>query len=206
MVVKAVKMENKKKTLTEVLSYLLKLVIRSFLIAVFIIGLLLMVLLFSDSAANFQEDGTGPRYLTYVIVTESMVPTIKVNDAVVVKRVKENQIQIGDIITFLSKNKYGQKRTITHRVVGKQFDDSGNYIYRTKGDNNIVEDTSLVSSESIYGKVVLKIPKIGYIKQFVSSPKGFVLSILVPILLVIIYEIYRIIKAIRIRNKKIETL
>ena len=60
--------------------------------------------------------------------------------------------------------------------------------------------------KNIYGKVVLKIPKFGYVKNFVSSSGGFVISIIIPILLVIIYEVLRIRKLIRRQDEEIEII
>lgn len=187
-----------------------KLVLRSCLIAVFIILLSLfgvLAICWGDSVYNASKGFTkSPLLNTYIIVTESMVPTINVNDAIVIKRVKDNTLDIGDIITFSSSDKYFNGLTITHRIVGRQLDIDGNYIYRTKGDNNALEDTALVNGDSIYGKVVMKLPKIGYIHNFVSSPGGFVLSIILPVLLVIVYEAWRIYKTIKQKYAEVEIL
>ena len=94
--------------------------------------------------------------------------------------------------------------TVTHRIVGKKLDVDGNYIYRTKGDNNSLEDTALVDLDNIYGKVVLRLPKIGYVQGFVSTPLGFVLSIIIPVLIVIYYEAWRIYKTIKQRYAEVE--
>ena len=135
-----------------------------------------------------------------------MVPTINVNDAIVVKRVKDNTLNIGDIITFSSNDVYFKGLTVTHRVVGKQLGVDGNYIYRTKGDNNSLEDTALVNVGNIYGKVVIKLPKIGYVQAFVSSPFGFIISIVLPVLLVLIYEIWRVIRVVKREYNNIDVL
>lgn len=200
----------KHKTKLKKVSYVSKLLLRSCLVAVFVILLSLFGVLtvcWCDSLYNESKGITkNPLLNTFVIVTESMVPTIEVNDAIVVKRVKDNTLNIGDIITFSSNDLYFNGLTVTHRVVGKKLDVDGNYIYRTKGDNNVLEDTALVDLDSIYGKVVLRLPKIGYIHSFVSSPMGFVLSIVIPVLLVIVYEFWRIAKTVRKKYAEVEIL
>ena len=50
-----------------------------------------------------------------------------------------------------------------------RINESGNYTYRTKGDNNIAADTALVNGNKIHGKVLFKIPKIGYIYNFIAN-------------------------------------
>ena len=72
------------------------------------------------------------------------MPTINVNDGVVVQRVlEENSLKVGDVITFSSRDINYEGLTVTHRIVGKQIVQSGEFVYRTKGDNNNVEDSSL---------------------------------------------------------------
>lgn len=188
--------------------YCSKLILRACLIAVFFILLSVfgvMAVCWGDAVYNSSRGiSKSPLLNAYVIVTESMVPTINVNDAIIVKRVKNNTLDIGDIITFSSNDIYFNGLTVTHRIVGKKLDVDGNYIYRTKGDNNSLEDTALVDLDNIYGKVVLRLPKIGYVQGFVSTPLGFVLSILIPVLMVVYYEAWRIYKTIKQRYAEVE--
>ena len=188
--------------------YCSKLILRACLIAIFFILLSVfgvMAVCWGDAVYNSSRGiSKSPLLNAYVIVTESMVPTINVNDAIIVKRVKNNTLDIGDIITFSSNDIYFNGLTVTHRIVGKKLDVDGNYIYRTKGDNNSLEDTALVDLDNIYGKVVLRLPKIGYVQGFVSTPLGFVLSIIIPVLIVVYYEAWRIYKTIKQRYAEVE--
>ena len=187
-----------------------KLVLRSCLISIFVILISLFAIMAVCYVESLYNEKNGkdknPLLNAYVVVTESMTPTIKVNDAIVVSRVKDNSVKIGDVITFSSADKYYSGLTVTHRVIGKELNESGNYTYRTKGDNNLVADTSLVNGNKIYGKVLFKIPKIGYIYNFISSPSGFIFSIVLPVLLVIAYECFRIYRVIKQRYYEIEIL
>lgn len=184
--------------------------IRTFLVTIVIFLAVFVGMSFISLGDSFYHsikgDDKNPLFETYVIVTESMVPTIKVNDAVVVTRASDDNIDIGDIITFSSNHDYYTGLTVTHRVVGKQLTGNGKYVYRTKGDNNLLADTALVDLDSIYGKVILKIPKVGYIKKFVSSTSGFIISIVAPVFMVIVYEIYRVGKLIKKRKRELEVL
>ena len=192
---------NKKK-----ISYWMKLLLRSCLVAVFVILLSLFGIIAVCFCDSLYNESKGNNKNAYVIVTESMVPTIKVNDAIVVSRVKNNSVKIGDVITFSSSDRYFNGLTITHRVIGKELNESGNYTYRTKGDNNIAADTALVNGNKIHGKVLFKIPKIGYIYNFIASPGGFIFSIILPVLLVIGYECFRIYRVIKQRYHEVEIL
>ena len=87
-------------------NYLLRFVGRSFFAAILsliIISSLLCAILVGDVYYHAKKgDNIIPLFAGYIIVTPSMVPTIKVNDAVVVKRIDDNSLTIGDIITFKS--------------------------------------------------------------------------------------------------------
>ena len=75
--------------------YITNFVARAFFIAVLafliLIGILLAVY-FADLLVNRQTGRTDkPLFGAYVIVTPSMVPTIKVNDAIVIKRIDNDK-------------------------------------------------------------------------------------------------------------------
>lgn len=201
------KVINKREKLKNVGNFS-KLLLRSCLITVFLILLTafgFIAVCWCDSMYNSNKGlSKNPLFNAYVVITESMVPTINVNDAIIVKRVENNTLNIGDIITFSSNDIYFRGLTVTHRVVGKQLGLDGNYIYRTKGDNNLLEDTALVNADNIYGKVLIKLPKIGYVQSFVTSPFGFVLSIILPVVGVIAYEFWRVSRIVKKEYQKIE--
>ena len=188
--------------------YYIKFFIRIFLFLIFIILLSVFVIIgicYIDSLYNSSQGiSKNPLLSTYVIVTESMIPTISINDAIVVGRVNDSMINVGDVITFSSVDRNYNGLTVTHRVVGKQLTSDGSYLYRTKGDNNVLEDSSLVEFDCIYGKVLFKIPKIGYIKNVISTPLGFILSLSIPVIIIIIYEIYRVVKTVKRRYLEIK--
>lgn len=202
-------MKQKKKKINNINKIFL-FVIKSFLSFILVFMSLLIILggiYLIDLVYNVKTGKNNtPLFGAYVIVTESMEPTISVNDAVVVKRVSDDDVNVGDIITFSSNTGYYAGHSITHRIVAKLINRSGNFVYRTKGDNNAKADMSLVSNDSILGKVILKLPKVGYIQAFVLSPVGFVVSIIFPVILVILYEIFRIFTLWKKRKKEIEVI
>ena len=133
-----------------------------------------------------------PIFGSYVILTKSMIPTINVNDAVLVKRSEKDEFDIGDIITFSSIDAANSGMTITHRIVGKQKDLTGNLAFRTKGDNNSRDDNAYVPYNNIYGKVILRMPKLGYIQSLISKPIGLIISIFIPIFIVIFVDGFKV--------------
>lgn len=168
---------------------------KSFLYAVLslmVVFCLLVGIYFVDLIANVKTGNYKfPIFGSYVILTKSMVPTIRVNDAVLVKRSELEEFNVGDIITFSSADKAIEGMTITHRIVGTN-NKNGNLSFRTRGDNNSRDDNSYVSYNDIYGKVILKMPKLGYIQRFISKPLGLIIGIFIPILIVLVVDGFKI--------------
>ena len=135
----------------------------------------------------------NPLFGAYVIVSPSMVPTISVNDGIVIKRVDNDQYDVGDIITFVSNDANYKGLLVTHRIVHKKSITKNESIYTTKGDNNSLEDSAYVMTDAICGKVLFRIPKIGYVKDFFSKPIHYFLCLLIPAFIFVFYDIHRII-------------
>lgn len=168
------------------------------LIILFLISLLLII--------NFISLKSGyskyPLFGAYVIVSPSMVPTINVNDAVVIKRSDVSDLHKGDIITFSSSDSRYLGYTITHRISSIESDSTGNIIFRTKGDNNNVVDSAPVLSENVLGKVIFIIPSLGNIQGFLMKPIGWFLLVIIPSLILIVFDILSVLRRAKINNKK----
>lgn len=183
----------------------IRIISRAFIISVIILLLILITYLVIYFGDQFLGIKTGknrmPMFGAYVIVSPSMVPTINVNDGIVVQRVNEEvNLKVGDVITFESNDISYDGLTVTHRIVGKQLVQTGEYVYRTKGDNNVKEDSSLVKFPDIYGKVIMKIPMIGYIYNFLTTPVGFIVSIIIPVAIIIFSNVLSGIREIKGEN------
>lgn len=126
----------------------------------------------------------------YTILTQSMYPTIEAGDIIITYKNDDNMYNTGDIITFSSTG-YSDDITITHRVT-EIYNVNGEYSYRTKGDNNNSEDMNIVNSEKVIGRVIFRIPKAGYIQQFLVTKTGWIVVVVLPCLGIIIYDIIKI--------------
>ena len=153
----------------KILYYILFLVIvLPFLI--FNLTLIIKSKLYPDKIADFMG------YKPFIVMSGSMETTINIGDLVIVKKVNSNSIHTGDIIAFKNGN-----IVISHRVK-EVINDSGTYKFKTKGDNNNVEDDFIVSSDAIEGIFVNKIPGLGSILLFLGKPIGLLMVILVIII------------------------
>lgn len=174
------------------IQYLSYFIARSFLLAI-LCFLCFLTFLFMCYFVSISVNSKNPLFGAYVIVSPSMVPTIKINDAIIIKKSNNNRYKIGDIITFSSSDIQYRGLTVTHRVVNKVEKNEGKIVkYVTKGDNNYNADAVLVDADDIYGKVLFKIPKVGYIQKFLSKPSNFFLCLLIPGVLFVFYEMTRI--------------
>jgi len=112
-------------------------------------------------------------YKSYVIKTNSMEPTINVNDVVINKEIKQEELNVGDVITFQYKGE-----VITHRIT-KIDNEADETQYTTKGDNNNIEDTFKITYENIKGKHVLTIPYLGMVVQLLENKLLFLIILLI---------------------------
>lgn len=124
-------------------------------------------------------------YYFMVVATNSMEGTINVGEMVIIKKVAYSSINVNDIISFYcidpTQMIYGE--VITHRVIG--IDSLTNGLI-TKGDNNPIQDTYLVSESNFLGKVVSINPTIGKIFSFFKSSNITIFLIIFVILFAII--------------------
>ena len=162
---------------------------------VIIIILLYNIILVLISCINKIDDINFFGYKAYIITTDSMADSINSGDIVIVKEVPEEELQIGDVITFEK-----DYQVITHRIT-KIDDETGKRVYTTKGDNNNLEDNQKIEYEQIEGKSVLTIPKLGYLFNFLENQIVFLLIVLI-LLIVLFFRIRKNEKMEIMREKK----
>lgn len=167
-----------------------------------LVGLTLLLYLGDIKLRASRGDYSPAKFNAYVVLTGSMLPDIVPGDVVVTKGYEPEELEVGDIITFLSSDSRFYGETITHRIVEIFVDPTtGEYSYRTKGDNNNTEDMALAYNKDILGKVILKIPKIGYVQDFLISKSGWIIAILIPCLGILAYDIMKLLKIVGVKSK-----
>ena len=138
-----------------------------------------------------------------IVRSGSMEPTIGVGSVVVVRpeiglvSPQSNTAPIynkDDIIAFRSEN--DPNTLITHRVVGSEIKENGIF-YQTKGDANEEVDSWMVREKDIVGKTFFTLPLAGYLLAFAKSNTGFPLLIIIPAVLVMILELFNVIKELK---------
>ena len=183
--------EKMKKVLdvtTKVLTYLL---------TAFTIFMMAFTIITVTTVDKNERNVFGYRF--YIVKTDSMSKSennadldvhFNAGDIIIVKNVEDKKaLESGDIITFISTNDDSYFETITHMIRDKAYDKNGNFIgYITYGTNTGVNDEAPVEFGYILGKYTGKLPAVGQFFAFVKSTPGYIVCILVPFLLLILYN------------------
>lgn len=135
-------------------------------------------------------------YMPFSIQTQSMEPTIKAGDVVIGKEVDFNTLKEGDIITYWT-TVDEQKILNTHRITKVISNGKGSVpSFKTKGDNNQIEDEYTVAAADIVAKYNSKISGLGKAVDLLETQKGFFICIVLPLILFFLYQLYHFIKVI----------
>ena len=151
------------------------------IIEIFVIILIYNIILIAISAEENKNLINLFGYRAYIIKTNSMEPTIDINDVVINKKVKQEEINVGDVITFLNDGE-----VITHRIT--KIEEDVVTLYTTKGDNNNIEDVFKVTYDNIKGKHILTIPYLGRVIQLLENKLLFLIILLI-ILIFIFWQL-----------------
>jgi len=143
------------------------------------VGLAFLIFLIFIGCARFV---LGIEYPFMVVVSNSMYPTLKVNDLIIVTKADPSQLKVGDIIVFY--HPYNKEERIVHRIY--QVISYSPPAFRTKGDNNPYPDHWIVTGDLIIGKVIAVIPYIGIIPRMFTPPYSYYIIILIIFLIFVV--------------------
>lgn len=163
---------DKEKNRVNIIEKIISIVLYILIIPIIVFNFTLIIKSFINP--NETPDFFG--YKNYVIVSGSMEPTIMTGDAIFVKEVPRDEIEINDIISFQDGG-----AVTTHRIV-EIVEENGVKKYQTKGDNNNAKDRELVNYEEIEGKYQFKINGFGKVIEILKSRVTLVVLILLIVL------------------------
>ncbi len=137
-------------------------------------------------------------YRCYIVLSDSMSATdFDAGDLVLIKKVDPTTLQEGDIIAYQSQNSENYGATVTHKIRAKTTDRNGNPGFVTYGTTTGQDDEMIVTYPFVLGKYQAKLPKMGTFFQFLKTPQGYITCILVPFLLLIVYQGLNCVKVFR---------
>ncbi len=186
------------------------------LVVLFTVAVVVLTV-FSVSTVDRNERSIfGVRF--YIVRTDSMSLSEKnkndrihfnAGDIVFIKKVKDRaSLEIGDVIAFVSTNSDSYGETVTHRIRDVKTDGEGRVTgYETYGTNTGVSDQELVRPEYVLGKYAGRLPAVGRFFAFMKSTKGYIVCILIPFLLLILYNGISVVRLFRkYRSEQTEKL
>ena len=151
--------------------------------------LLIMMVALVFSMVQSRIKGGPPQvagHQAYIVLSGSMSPTFEAGSLAFVQPLNPQKIAVGDIITFHSVD--GGDTLTTHRVM--QINREGDGLsFTTKGDANDINDQHPVLAGDVVGKVKFALPYAGYIMSFGQTKTGIISLVMVPGVLIIIFEL-----------------
>mgnify|MGYP003306385244 CR=1 FL=1 len=141
-------------------------------------------------------------YRVFTITDNTMADKYVINDLILVKDVKANKLKKKDIIAYYGNNDFDKKKIVFHKII--EVNKDKNLTFTTKGINSLYEDP-VVNDKYVIGKVIGIIPVINIFNHVLRNPIGFSLLIFLPIILIILGEIFKVVKDIH-REKEMIVL
>ena len=176
-----------KKVLKKIGSVLVDVLI----IIVFIISTLVVI-----ASVTANRTGGQPSVMGYIfssVQTDSMQGTINQGDFVVGKLVDDGtEINVGDIVSYHDYYN-GRQIVITHQIVEVMEDDPSNPGYITKGTAVQYEDEIIKYRDDIISVYKFRIPFLGKFIDFLRTPFGFIICLVIPLLAFIAWQAYKLI-------------
>ncbi len=129
----------------------------------------------------------GLRSLT--VLSGSMRPTIGPGDVVVVERIDPREARVGDVVSFVDPE--DPRRILTHRVRDLAVE-GPTVAFVTKGDANSAPERWRVPATGTIGRVVYRVPLVGYLLLRAGSRAGRLLLVALPAVALGALEIRRI--------------
>lgn len=173
-------MQNiKNEQKTNILGIILKTLFFVIIISMIIISFIIIV------KAN-RNPGEIPDFFGYkpmIVLSGSMETSIYTGDLVLVKEVPPSTLKENDIIAFRNE----ANTVTTHRIIEIITNSNGKEEFRTKGDNNTVEDLNLVQEQDIEGVYVFRIPKLGSVLMQLKEPHTLVIILLIILIIGLIW-------------------
>ncbi|MBR5453251.1 MAG: signal peptidase I [Clostridia bacterium] len=155
------------------------------LIPILIMNLTLII----KSYTNRDEVPSIGGYLPLIVLTDSMYPEIKSGDLIICHTVSAEDVKEKDVISFFDPAGNGTS-IVTHRVL-QVVNEDGKLSFITKGDNNNTEDKKPVPAEKLVGVYKTRIPGAGHIAMFMQSTTGLIICVVLPIVLLVAYDLIR---------------
>ena len=163
-------------------------------VVILIFGLTIFVSVLRASA------GKAPSVFGFSVLqvtSGSMEPEIPVGGIVIVRKVKPDSLKVGDVISFYSNDVDISGKVNTHRIIEIKQSESGEKIFRTKGDANEYADTAAVFEIDLVGKMIMNLGSVGgSVFDVLRNPTIILIFIVLPLIFITLGEAVNLAKLI----------
>ncbi|MFA6801539.1 MAG: hypothetical protein WCR19_05480 [Acholeplasmataceae bacterium] len=150
----------KKDSIKEIVSYVL----------FGLLGVLIVFILMLSAFPNLALSTFGTR--AYIVKYDTMEPTLKPYDLVFINRVKVDELEENDLITFYTDVNYdGDQEMVTYYIYSVT-DVNGTPVFRVNAEGSSTPANAILTEDTIIGGYSFRIPFLGRIIEFIASPFG----------------------------------
>ena len=152
----------------------------------------ILILNISLIVRSFTNPDDVPRigkWLPLVVLTDSMYPEIESGDLIICEVVDAEDVKVRDVIAFFDPAGNGTS-VVTHRVIDI-FEKDGQIYFTTQGDANNTADQKPVPGNKLVGLYNSRIGGLGHVIMFMQTTEGLLLCVVLPIILLIGYDMIR---------------
>ncbi|MBE6533460.1 MAG: signal peptidase I [Ruminococcaceae bacterium] len=172
-------------------------VIDVLIVIVFIVSLLVVIASITAKRENGQANVFG--ITANSVQTDSMKGSINEGDLIISKVVTSKNkgdfdLKEGDIVSFYKELEDDTQILITHRI--HEVRKAGNtVVITTWGDNreSAPEPDDPITMSDVKSVYLFKIPLLGHFIDFLKTPLGFIICLVVPLLTFICWQAYKLI-------------
>lgn len=137
-------------------------------------------------------------YRLLVVLSDSMSATdFKAGDLIFVKETEPQTLESGDIIAYSSQSTENFGQTVAHKIRRTATDEEGNPGFITYGTTTGVDDDEVVTWPHILGKYRMRLPGVGRFFAFLKTVPGYMIFILLPFLLLLLFQGVHCVKLFR---------
>ncbi len=180
--------------------------VATWLLIAFTVFMMLFTIITVSTVDKNDRAIFGTRF--YIVRTDSMSLSennadldthFDAGDIIMIKKAEDPKaLQAGDIIAFISTNSDSYGETVTHMIRDVKRTADGRLLgYETYGTNTGTSDEALVEPEYILGVYSGKLPVVGAFFAFVKTTPGYIVCILIPFLLLILYNGVNVVRLFR---------
>ena len=139
-------------------------------------------------------------YTLLIVPDNSMQGSYKKQDVVVLKKIDNLILEVGNDIAYYGTSGGLEGRLIIHRIVKVDSTNKKDVLFVTQGIKDTVADPA-IHKKDIIGKVLGKAPIINSVNRAVKTQLGSFLLIFLPLVLILSIEITKTVIALKLEKK-----